>query len=317
MSSAAFVELALKALSCSQKDLASRLGVSSSQITKWKKGEHISFEMQKTFRQITKIGDADPEVVLWCGSLENAIKWERLICFLAEISSYGAETGFDTDPLMDGNDTLVWDTFDTLKEMGVTIPESFPEELNVNYEDIPQEDEFWDLIDNNPFVNIISSIFHALNDVYGFYAAYIDKFMMDDELELSLTPAVNIEPCLMSLAACKISIDQSLASNYKEFRYNTLRDYQEWIVIVKNRVFRAGLPLKAELLDLINHSADDLGHDAEAESLGVNDSRIHPDIYMNELLVGVRMIHQVLPAIMKKLGIDEDFKLDLSDLKRK
>jgi hypothetical protein len=36
---------------------------------------------------------------------------------------------------------------------------------------------------------------------------------------------------------------------------------------------------------------------------------------MNELLVGMRVIHQVLPAIMKKLGIDEEFKLDTSELR--
>ncbi len=44
-------------------------------------------------------------------------------------------------------------------------------------------------------------------------------------------------------------------------------------------------------------------------------ARLHPDIYMNELLQGMRIIHQVLPAIMKKLGIDEkDFTLDRSEL---
>jgi hypothetical protein len=34
---------------------------------------------------------------------------------------------------------------------------------------------------------------------------------------------------------------------------------------------------------------------------------------MNELLVGMRTIHQVLPAILKKLEIN-DFKLNGSDL---
>jgi len=57
------------------------------------------------------------------------------------------------------------------------------------------------------------------------------------------------------------------------------------------------------------------GHEAEAESLGFNSLHIHPDIYMNALLSGMRAIHQVLPAIMRKLGIDKDFELDESEFR--
>jgi hypothetical protein len=48
-------------------------------------------------------------------------------------------------------------------------------------------------------------------------------------------------------------------------------------------------------------------------SSGYRPVQIHPDIYMNELLQGMRTIHQVLPVIMKKLGIT-DFQLDRSEL---
>jgi hypothetical protein len=66
---------------------------------------------------------------------------------------------------------------------------------------------------------------------------------------------------------------------------------------------------------MVNDDHDSLGHTAEAEALGFNAVRLHPDIYMNELLQGMRIIHQVLPAIMKKLGMDEkDFTLDRSEL---
>ena len=68
-------------------------------------------------------------------------------------------------------------------------------------------------------------------------------------------------------------------------------------------------------MGMVNDDHDSLGHTAEAEALGFNAARLHPDIYMNELLEGMRIIHQVLPAIMKKLGMDEkDFTLDRSEL---
>ncbi len=43
-----FVRLALHTLKCTQKDLASHLGVSSTQISNWKKGEHMSADMEKS-----------------------------------------------------------------------------------------------------------------------------------------------------------------------------------------------------------------------------------------------------------------------------
>ena len=67
------------------------------------------------------------------------------------------------------------------------------------------------------------------------------------------------------------------------------------------------------LLDMVSDTHRELGYAAEAESLGLNASQLHPDIYMNELLVGMRIIHQVLPVILKKLDIN-DFELDESNL---
>ena len=314
MDSEAFVQLALDTLSCSQKELAIRLGVSPTQISKWKKGEHMSLEMAKKFREIVKIGDKDPAFVLWVGSIENATKWERLIRYLADVAEESAETGYDTYPLIDEEGTLCWQTIHVLREMGVIIPKEFPQDLDIDYEDINVDaEEEW--FDGNPYSSLIYKIYKSLNDVYGFYAAYVSDLISDDGLDLFDTPACNIEPCLMSLAACKLENDQEFAPKLGELRHQVTKDYEEWLIIVKDRAFRAGVPLRAELLDMVYHSADELGHEAEAESLGFNSSRVHPDIYMNELLVGMRVIHQVLPSIMKKLGIDEEFQLDTQELR--
>lgn len=322
MRSDALVQLALNTLSCSQKELAGLLGVSPTQISKWKKGEHISFEMSEKIRGILNIGDTDPEFVLWSGSLEDAQKWERLIQYLADIAQDQSETGYNTYPLLDEEGTLCWNTFHTLKEMGVDLPPRFPEELDFDYEvvcDRSDDDAIrvGDLLAQNPYSALIQGIFLSLNNVYGFYAAYVSEFIQDDELDLQNTPACNIEYSLMDLAASKVNVDNPLASNFIKFRYRVTKDFDEWLNLVKERAYRAGVPLRAELLSMVQGTSDEIGREAEAESLGFNSSKIHPDIYMNELLCGMRVIHQVLPAIMKKLGIYEEFKLDESELHAK
>ncbi|GKV91097.1 helix-turn-helix domain-containing protein [Pectobacterium carotovorum] len=314
MKSDAFIQLALDTLSCSQKELAVRLKVSPAQISKWKKGEYMSLEMEEKLQAIVNIKHYDPEFVLWAGSLDSAAKWEKLIHYLADISNENSETGYSTEPLNDDMGVLCWNTFYVLREMGVTISKVFPQELDVDYQDEEADDnELWDLIENSPHASTIYKIYRSLNDVYGFYAAYIEQLVNDEELSFFDTPADNIEPCLMSLAACKISVDPLFAPKFGVFRSRIIKDYEEWLSFVKEKAFRAGVPLGAELLGMIYNSHDALGHEAEAESLGFNSSRIHPDIYMNELLVGMRLIHQVLPVIMKKLGIDEEFRLDESE----
>lgn len=319
--SQAWVELALKTLSCNQKDLAQRVAVSQTQISKWKNGEHMSSDMEDKFRAIVKIGDKHPEFVLWSGSLDDTYKWDKLIHFLAEAARDSAETGYDTDPLQDDLGLLCVQVSDTLRNMGVEPPKAFPPELDPYFngvdgsgddDDLDAPDALWELLETNPYSAVIRAIFKSLNDVWGFYVAYVAN-MTDDDDESLFDTKENIEACLTDLAACKIQVDERFAPRIRTFRHRVMKDYQEWLTAIKVAAFRAGTPLRAELLDMVSHEHGELGHAAEAESFGFHASRLHPDIYMNELLVGMRIIHQVLPAILKKLGID-DFKLDESDL---
>jgi transcriptional regulator with XRE-family HTH domain len=309
--SAAYVDLALKTLGIKQKELAKRLGVSPPQITKWKNNEYMSEEMEGKIAKLLNIGGLDPSVVAWAGSVKDARKWSKLFEDMAKTAVFGAETGYGCYPLENESGLLALTTVNTLFAMGIPPPNGFPKELEGGDDD--DEDE---VRENNPYYALVGDIYQALTDVYGFYAAYVDDLVCHDRLIDILGTAENIEPCLMTLAASKLErVDDSFAPGLQKFRYETERDYTKWLMSLKESAIEAGIPLRAELLDMVNCGDDELGHKAEAEALGFNKTRLHPDIYMNEILVGMRTIHQVLPAIMKKLEIFDDFELDRSELR--
>jgi transcriptional regulator with XRE-family HTH domain len=308
------VHLALHELSCNQKDLAKKLGVSPTQISKWKKGEHMSRDMEEKLRELANIGIQDPDFLKWAGSLEAAAKWENLIRFLGKLAHEENESGYNAELFDDVDSELCWQISYILNKLGVPSPKDFPNELNFDY-DTEESDETWRFFEDNPYCKLIQRILTSYANIYGFYAAFVSDLIFDDELDLLDTPACNIEPELLSLAATKIEIPEEFKVDINKFIHQTQKDFSKWLTIVKEKAIRASVPLKAEILDLAYASYDSLGADAEAEALGFNSTRLHPDIYMNELLVGMRTIHQVLPFILKKLDLEEDFRLDTSALR--
>ena len=82
-----YIEFAIKKLNCSQKDLAKKIGVSPTQISKWKQGEHMSYDTQTKFQKLCEIDDmqgASPEEIILfdCNSVHNPAAVFNLTCFV-------------------------------------------------------------------------------------------------------------------------------------------------------------------------------------------------------------------------------------------
>ena len=313
MYSESLIKLALLNQKGTQKALAAQLKVSPTQISKWKSGEMMSFEMEDRVRQLAGIGERSPNLVYLTGGIEQADKWNNLINYLAVNAIEQAETGYHTEILRREEDYLADRTINILKEMGVKIPSEFPDEIIIPSDEIDQySDADYEALMIIPIVNSISTAFLSANDVYGFYAAYISGLLAFEFTDFDpddFTGQVYSE--LLAISFAKTGEQSQFSPTFNNFAYDTKKILTKLIDSIKMLAMHNNLPLKAELSDLISGNSGWLGHEAERESLGYNSERIHPDIYMNEILCSHRLIHQVLPIICKKLGITpEELEID-------
>jgi len=318
MSNSNLIKLVLIQLDCSQKDLAHKLDVSTAQVSKWKSNAYMSEDMRQRLTELAGIGVYDSDFVYWTGGLEQSKKWYKLINDIADRALMECETGYNTTPLQIDEDTgtrhsLCYFTIRILKDMGITIPDEFPAVLTFDEADIDGDDDvaldsYSERGQDDPIYRLIHDSYMAFNDLYGFFTAYIADIVFDisageGQLEM-FDHGLEMESELLSLAFSKTGAQNDFMSKFGTFSYETDKYFKRAITHVKKYAIKNHIPLKAELDNLLLQDSQDLGMDAERESLGLNP--LHPDMYMNEILGHLRYIGQVLPVICNKLGIEEN-----------
>lgn len=309
------LKVALDKLGCTQTALAEMLGISRAQVSKWKNGENISPEMARRIQALIGITeDADPSLIALTGSIEDAVLWEELCLVLLSIAAENDRSGYSLSPVeLEFDDNLFTFTIlDALSGAGVIIPREFPNELRVGLTINQSECDFdtaFEALNNHPVSKLILDMLTTLANINGYYLTSVEAVInsLNTIKDYKVSSAIeNIEAGLISLALAKTQVDRNIAPNFSSFRRATIEEYEDWLWQLKVDAVKQCVPLKNEIMSLVYEEPETLALATEDESSGLNQKPIHPDMYINELLLGMRKIQKVLPEICRKLDIAED-----------
>ena len=324
-SSSFYVSFALNTLNCSQKTLATMLSVSPTQITKWKKDEHMSESMRNQILSLVGVdaNEVDPELVAYAGSLEEANRWVSYFEQMAENSRENAEHSYSCDVFTDDQYlcySLPMHFINLLQSIGFEVPKTLPNYFTAEYPDEELDDGESDATFDNyentmshPLTSLITCTFDALVDIAPVYSMYIlpigDELIENHIEEGSIV--FDIYHSLIELALLR-GIENKI-NDYKDlyrttaffnFKSEILSWFNKSLYNLKKLAYKENIPMEYDIAALANESSGELGMHVEAKSFGFGEHKIHPDVFMDEIIKSQRVLHFILPKILEKLDIE-------------
>ena len=306
-------DIALGHTKLTKAELAQNLGTSVAWLSKWANDGNFPFEVEGALDKMLGLEGLCLDLVEAAGSIEDARKWQHLFASLAEEACNSIETGFDMPTLLDDDNDLGSSVIRLLNDMGVEIPQEFPNELLEPEGDLVSDDEIeaWTLhLDEHPIVLLIRKIFAANINLLSFYFAFVQPLIDRKEhatrwAELGISQYV-FEESLLDLAACNIGVPIEIAKNMGVFYHQTTVQFLGWLRTIKREAYAMGFAFEAEIMDLITNDVETLGQSAmgHVKTLGVLTG--HPDMYIDDMSYKINAIHRVMPLILQKLGITEE-----------
>lgn len=303
------INLAMQKRNMKQKDLAKYLAVSEGQLSKWKKKaqadipDHIN---QKLFEllELPRI----PSVLVELTSSEDvATQWYHHIWQLLDEVDKRNDSGWEYF-----GDVSEFETqgmpkiISVLKAYGITI-EFAP----------PDIEEIKEYIDTKtwPDVSITDGVISVLiynildnhKSLEGYYFSHIGDF---DEIDGISEKVSDIYSDFMTLAASKvqmpIEIAQKLAPKLPSFNQSLQRLFLRSLENLKLDFIERNLPVPMNFSNLIVWHPEKLNEVSQSHQRGY--TQIHPDIFMNELLLGVRALNASFDRLTTKLEIEKNSK---------
>lgn len=263
------IQLALVQKQYTQRQLAEWLGVSATQITKWKQGEYMSDKISKHIIAELKLGKTSPKVVLAIGSLAQAKRWCQTINHLADLVA---------------KKHICFTDKASIHEQLIDILNYF----SINYAEFPMitAKSAKKAIGQHVVLRFIYDLFAEYASIFVVYQTHIQPLNWEKDEAF--------RERLLTLAATNLTVSQfDTDKTFDCMKQDTIEDYQSLINELKLYCLHSNKPLKIELSHLIRQTED-------------NPTVIHPDIYMNELLTTARLFRLLLPELLKQIDISDE-----------
>lgn len=242
------------------------------------------------------------DTIFAIGGVEQFEAWQGLIDALAKDALH--RDLFDTPPrCMTQNTTyLCEDALGVLIRAGMSFPATFPDELILKNE--RNLDELEDMINNNHYALNLSVAFDAMINLHCYYNAFFEEIAEHPTHPLEYF--FDWEEVLVELAFYHTLTAEDSLPHLSKFKFEVASKVTGYINALKAHAYTHRLPIRAEPLDLLNKNHEEMYEYTEAEDMGLFPPRIHPDIYLDELLTSQRLLHKVLPEICRKMGMTEE-----------
>lgn len=321
------IKLALKTQNINQKQLSEMLNVSPSQITKWKKDEHMSTAMRiKLTEMIPAFNEVPFELDEHPTGSENIKGWLAFThCLVTERLS-GNDNGINLNHYLD-NDDISRKIMVALHVGGHEIPMINPLTLAlVDYEDTGDEetlysagvnkdalegfDFYWFEITseyegNHGLLPILESIVSSVCDLMCYYRAYLEDTIYDmlQHRLLDLSVDIDIEdPAMDVIVDLAIVKAEGWKPDFK-FKRAVNNNSKNFIHKVKYCAFHNRIPMRVNIDRLITEQSKVLGHESEGFALGFNtyENKHHVDFYESKKISLLKEMLKVQYAQNKML----------------
>ncbi|MFS1429015.1 hypothetical protein LMH73_018180 [Vibrio splendidus] len=304
------IESALTILGCNQKELAQKLNVSQTQISKWKSDEYMSEHYCNELKGLIGIGETEIDLFLQVKcpvvALELKVIIDSIVVAADENSAspYSVEAHSDYQSGMLSSKIII-----AIQEMGVKISTPLNDEISAIHtllvngaQDEDAFDSYLEKIDSQRYFYFISKAAENFANLCAFHTAYV--YDLDNVL-------IGLEEEVWSVESKLLKLAVALACDDLELTYYTMskqaiqKELRKELLLLNYEADIKGIALPIDLLLLANTDDTELlCRLAEKQAYNFNNKNITPaSTKVEKVEVDINRVASLITDMCDQLGI--------------